>query len=130
MGQLRYPRTCWRITLSYLPNHKSWEVDEVKQQLGKKMAAYFFQGAAGAALAAGPAAGFAAVLAAEPFFASLPSSLRNPLASFLAGYPSLAGTAITLTCSSPPTMSSGPAPANALPIECRIALMWPCATAN
>jgi hypothetical protein len=37
MGQLCYPRTCWRITPSYLPNHKSWEVDEVKAQLGKKM---------------------------------------------------------------------------------------------
>ena len=46
MGLLCYPRTCWRITPSYLPNHKSWEVDEVKAQLGKKMAAYFFQGAA------------------------------------------------------------------------------------
>ena len=50
MGQLCYPRTCWRITPSYLPNHKSWEVDEVKQQLGRKMAAYFFQGAAEAIL--------------------------------------------------------------------------------
>ncbi len=46
MGQLCYLRTCWRITPSYLPNHKSWEVDAVKAQLGKKMAAYFFQGAA------------------------------------------------------------------------------------
>ena len=44
-GKLCYPRTCWRITPSYLPNHKSWEVDEVKQKLGAKMAAYFFQGA-------------------------------------------------------------------------------------
>ncbi len=42
MGQLCYPRTCWRITPSYLPNHKSWEVAEVKAQLGKKMAAYLF----------------------------------------------------------------------------------------
>ena len=46
MGKLSYPRTCWRITPSYLPNHKSWEVDEVKAKLGQKMAAYFFQGAA------------------------------------------------------------------------------------
>ena len=45
MGKLCYPRTCWRITPSYLPNHKSWEVDEVKTTLGRKMAAYFFQGA-------------------------------------------------------------------------------------
>ena len=54
MGQLCYPRTCWRITPSYLPNHKSWEVDEVKQQLGRKMAAYFFQGAAEAILPGQP----------------------------------------------------------------------------
>ncbi len=40
MGKLCYPRTCWRITPSCLPNHKSWEVDEVKAQLGKKMTAY------------------------------------------------------------------------------------------
>ena len=46
MGKLSYPRTCWRIIPSYLPNHKSWEVDAVKQKLGRKMAAYFFQGAA------------------------------------------------------------------------------------
>ena len=45
MGKLCYPRTCWLITPSYLPNHKSWEVDEVKKQLGMKQAAYFFQGA-------------------------------------------------------------------------------------
>ena len=44
-GKLCYPRTCWRITPSYLPNHKSWETDEVKEKLGAKMAAYFFQGA-------------------------------------------------------------------------------------
>jgi hypothetical protein len=36
MGQLCYPRTCWRITPSYLPNHKSWELDEVKAQLGRR----------------------------------------------------------------------------------------------
>ena len=42
MGKLCYPRTCWRITPSYLPNHKSWEVDAVKKKLGQKMAAYFF----------------------------------------------------------------------------------------
>ena len=46
LGKLCYPRTCWRITPSYLPNHKSWEVDAVKLKLGRKMAAYFFQGAA------------------------------------------------------------------------------------
>ena len=46
MGKLCYPRTCWRITPSYLPNHKSWEIDAVKNKLGRKMAAYFFQGAA------------------------------------------------------------------------------------
>ncbi len=45
MGLLSYPRTCWRITPSYLPNHKSWEVDTVKIKLGQKMAEYFFQGA-------------------------------------------------------------------------------------
>ena len=30
MGELCYPRTCWRITPSYLPYHKSWEADAVK----------------------------------------------------------------------------------------------------
>jgi hypothetical protein len=45
MGMLCYPRSSWRISPSYLPNHKSWEVDEVKAKLGQKMAAYFFQGA-------------------------------------------------------------------------------------
>jgi hypothetical protein len=50
MGKLSYPRTCWRILPSYLPNHKSWEVDAVKVKLGQKMAAYFFQGAAEAIL--------------------------------------------------------------------------------
>ena len=54
MGKLCYPRTCWRITPSYLPNHKSWEVDAVKKKLGQKMAAYFFQGAAEAVLAHHP----------------------------------------------------------------------------
>jgi hypothetical protein len=44
-GRLAYPRTCWRITPSYLPNHKTWEVDEVKVKLGQTMAKYFFQGA-------------------------------------------------------------------------------------
>ena len=39
MGKLCYPRTCWRITPSYLPNHKSWEVPRVKEKLGCKMAA-------------------------------------------------------------------------------------------
>jgi hypothetical protein len=50
MGKLSYPRACWRITPSYLPNHKSWEVDAVKAKLGQKMAAYYFQGAAEAIL--------------------------------------------------------------------------------
>jgi hypothetical protein len=54
MGKLCYPRTCWRITPSYLPNHKSWEVDAVKAKLGQKMAAYFFQGAAEAILPGDP----------------------------------------------------------------------------
>ena len=45
MGKLCYPRIGWHIAPSYLPNHKSWEVDEVKQKLGMKKAAYFFQGA-------------------------------------------------------------------------------------
>ena len=54
MGKLSYPRTCWRITPSYLPNHKSWEVDAVKAKLGQKMAAYFFQGAAEAILPGHP----------------------------------------------------------------------------
>ncbi len=51
MGKVSYLRTCWRITPSYLPNHKSWEVDVVKVKLGQKMAAYFIQGAAEAVLA-------------------------------------------------------------------------------
>ena len=46
MGKLCYPRTCWRIIPSYLPNHKSWEEDAVKVQMGPKMADYFIQGAA------------------------------------------------------------------------------------
>jgi len=54
MGKLSYPRTCWRITPSYLPNHQSWEVDAVKVKLGQKMAAYFFQGAAEAILPGHP----------------------------------------------------------------------------
>ena len=54
MGQLSYPRTCWRITPSYLPNHKSWEVEGVKAKLGQKMAAYFFQGASEACLPGHP----------------------------------------------------------------------------
>ena len=54
MGKLSYPRTCWRITPSYLPNHQSWEVDAVKVKLGQKMAAYFFQGAAEAILQGPP----------------------------------------------------------------------------
>jgi hypothetical protein len=45
MGKLCYPRIGWHILPSFLPNHKSWEVDEVKQKLGQKMAAYFTQGA-------------------------------------------------------------------------------------
>jgi hypothetical protein len=45
MGLLSYPRTCWHITPSYLPNHRSWEVDVVKIKLGQKMALYLFQGA-------------------------------------------------------------------------------------
>ena len=44
-GKLCYPRTCWRITPSYLPNHKSWEVAAVKAKLGEKLARYFCQGA-------------------------------------------------------------------------------------
>ncbi len=35
----------WRITPSYLPNHKSWDELEVKAKLGPKMARYFVQGA-------------------------------------------------------------------------------------
>jgi hypothetical protein len=54
MGKLGYPRTCWRITLSYLPNQRSSEVDEVKAKLGQKMAAYFYQGAVEAILASPP----------------------------------------------------------------------------
>ncbi len=54
MGKLSYPRTCWRILLLYLPNNKSWEVDEVKAKLGQKMAAYFFQGASEALLPGHP----------------------------------------------------------------------------
>jgi hypothetical protein len=46
MEKLSYPRTCWRITPSYLPNHKSWEVDSVEVILGHKMAGYYYQGAA------------------------------------------------------------------------------------
>jgi hypothetical protein len=44
-GKLGYPRSCWRITPSYLPNHKSWDEAEVKAKLGPKMARYFVQGA-------------------------------------------------------------------------------------
>ena len=44
-GKLCYPRTCWRITPSYLPNHKSWEEAGVKEKLGEKAARYFCQGA-------------------------------------------------------------------------------------
>ena len=44
-GKLCYPRSCWRITPSYLPNHKSWDEAEVKARLGPKMARYFVQGA-------------------------------------------------------------------------------------
>ena len=44
-GKLCYPRTCWRITPSYLPSHKSWEDEEVKAKVGPKMASYFVQGA-------------------------------------------------------------------------------------
>jgi hypothetical protein len=55
MGHLCYRRNYLRITPLYLPNHKSWEVDEVKAQLGKKMAAYFFQGAAEMILPGKPA---------------------------------------------------------------------------
>jgi hypothetical protein len=43
-GKLGYPRSCWRITPSYLPNHKSWDEAEVKAKLGPKMARYFVQG--------------------------------------------------------------------------------------
>ncbi len=46
-GKLGYPRSCWRITPSYLPDHnlKSWDEAEVKAKLGPKMARYFVQGA-------------------------------------------------------------------------------------
>jgi hypothetical protein len=43
LGDLCYPR--WRITPSYLPNHKSWDEAEVKSKLGYTMGAYFMQGA-------------------------------------------------------------------------------------
>ncbi len=45
LGKLSHLRTCLRITPSYLPNHRSWEVDELKVILGHKMAEYYFQGA-------------------------------------------------------------------------------------
>jgi hypothetical protein len=54
LGKLSYQRTCWRITLLYLPNYQSWEVDVVKVKLSQKMAAYFFQGAAEAVLPGHP----------------------------------------------------------------------------
>ncbi len=43
--KLSNPRTCWRISPFYLPNHESWELVEVKRKLGKKMGWYFCQGA-------------------------------------------------------------------------------------
>jgi hypothetical protein len=47
MGKLCFPRFDWHLLRrrSYLPNHKSWEMDAVKAKLGPKMAAYFCQGA-------------------------------------------------------------------------------------
>ena len=47
MGKLCYPRTCWRITPSYLPNHKSWEVDEVKGTARKEDGCLLFPGCRG-----------------------------------------------------------------------------------
>jgi hypothetical protein len=41
-GKLCYPWTAWRIAPSYLPNHKSWDVDSVNAKLGQKMATYLF----------------------------------------------------------------------------------------
>ncbi len=54
LGKRCYPLTCWHITPSYLPNHKSWEVDVVKKKLGTKMAGYFFHGASKAILPGQP----------------------------------------------------------------------------
>ncbi len=45
-GKLCYPRVGWDILLSYMQNHKSWDVAAVKVKLRAKIAAYFFQGAA------------------------------------------------------------------------------------
>ena len=44
-GKMCYPRLRWRLSPSYLPNHKSWEQVEVKDKLGEKAARYFCQGA-------------------------------------------------------------------------------------
>jgi hypothetical protein len=54
MEKLSFSRTCWIITPSYLPNHKSWEVDELQVKLGHKMTTYYFQGASEACLPGHP----------------------------------------------------------------------------
>ena len=44
-GKLCYPRNDWRILPSIKPNHPSWNVPEVKEVLGKKLAVWLWQGA-------------------------------------------------------------------------------------
>jgi hypothetical protein len=49
-GQMSYPRDEWVLRQVWLPNHASWEQDEVKAKLGPKNAAYLVQGALEAVL--------------------------------------------------------------------------------
>jgi hypothetical protein len=44
-GKLCYPRVDWRVVPSVKPNHKSWELPEVKAALGPKIATWLCQGA-------------------------------------------------------------------------------------
>ena len=44
-GKLCYPRNNWRILPSVKPNHPSWNIPEVKEVLGKKLAVWLWQGA-------------------------------------------------------------------------------------
>ena len=44
-GKLCYPRIDWRVVPSVKPNHKSWELPEVKAALGPKIATWICQGA-------------------------------------------------------------------------------------
>ena len=44
-GKLCYPRNDWRILPSVKPNHPSWNIPEVKEVLGQKLAVWLWQGA-------------------------------------------------------------------------------------